>query len=124
MKTPSRLKDRSGKIKFAHLFWLIVLAALVYYGFAFGGVYWRQYRLEETVTRDLSFAGQLADDTIRRRVMGHISELNLPITAGGVRFARTQTPRALRVSIEYVETVNLLFTTKEFPMSYEFKRPF
>ena len=121
---PSRLKGRSGKVKPATLLWLILFAALGYYGYAFGGVYWRQYRLEDTVTRDLSFAGQLVDETIRQRVLEHVVALNLPLTARDVRFARTSSPRALRVSISYVETVNLLFTKKWFQMSVDFERPF
>ena len=120
----SRLKGGSGKVRLATLVWLIVLAALGYCGFEFGGVYWRKYRLEETVTRDLSSAGQLTDDGIRRIVMEHIAAMHLPLTAGSVRFARTDAPRALRVSISYVETVNLLFTEKKLPISVEFERTF
>jgi hypothetical protein len=101
---------------------LIVLAALGYYGFELGGVYWRKYRLDDTVARDLSFAGQLVDETIRQRVLEHIAELNLPIRPRDVRFSRTS--NALKVSISYKETVNLLFTVKEFPMSVEIERPF
>jgi hypothetical protein len=104
--------------------WLIVLAALGYYGFEFGGVYWRKYRLEEKVTRDLSSAGQIADETIRQTVLEHIAAMHLPLTSRSVRFARTDAPRALRVSISYEETVNLLFTKKQIPVSVEFERSF
>ena len=124
MTVPSRMKCRSGKVRVAVLLWLIVLAALGYYGIEVGGVYWRQYKLEDTVSRDLSFAGQLADETIHQRVLEHIAAMNLPLTSGSVRFARTDAPRTLRVSISYVETVNLLFTKKQFPITGEFVRPF
>ena len=124
MTVPSRLKGRSGKVKPATLLWLILFAALGYYGFEIGGVYWRQYRLEDTLVRDLSFAGQLVDETIRQRVLEHVTAMNLPLTARDVRFARTNSPRALRVSISYVETVNLLFTEKRIPMSVDIERPF
>jgi hypothetical protein len=106
------------------LLWLVVLAALGYCGFEFGGVYWRKYRLEETISRDLTDAGQLADETIHQRVLEHIAALHLPLTRGSVQFARTNAPRALRVSISYVETVNLLFTEKQIPISVSFERPF
>jgi hypothetical protein len=33
-------------------------------------------------------------------------------------------PQALEVSISYVETVNLVFTTKKMPMSLQIRRPF
>lgn len=124
MAAPSRLKNSSGKIRIATLVWLLVISAAGYYGIAIGSVYWGRYKLQELVVRDLSSAGQMADATIRRQMMEHISELNLPITSRSVRFARTSGPRALRVSISYVETVNLLFTTREFPMSVQITRPF
>jgi len=121
---PSRLKSGSGKVRIALLVWLIVISAIGYYGIAIGGVYWGRYRLQELVVRDLTSAGQMADETIRRQMMEHIAELNLPLTARSVRFSRVESPRALRVSISYVETVNLLFTTKEFPVSVQITRPF
>ena len=110
MLAPSRLKDRSGKGKIALLMWLSVLGALGYCAFGFGGVYWRKYRLEEAITRDLSSAGQVVDATVGKNVSQHVSEMNLPIASGGFRFARTDAPRGLRVMISYVETVNLVFT--------------
>ncbi len=124
MKAPSRFKGRSGRVKPTLLLWLVVFAAVGYYGFEIGGVYWRQYRVEDTVSRDLSSAGQVADETIRQRVLGHIADMNLPLTAGSGRFVRTDAPRALRVSVSYVETVNLLFTEKRIPISLNFERPF
>lgn len=124
MLAPSRLKDRSGRGKIALLLWLILLGALGYCAFGFGGVYWRKYRLEETITRDLSSAGQLVDETIGQSVSQHVSEMNLPIASGGFRFARTESPRGLRVMISYVETVNLVFAEIEIPVSLDFFRPF
>jgi hypothetical protein len=124
MPARSILKSRTGKVKITSLLLLVVLAAAIYYGIEVGGVYWRKYRLDDTLARDLSFAGQIADQTIHQRVLEHIGEMNLPIRARDVRFARTNSPRALRVSVSYTETVNLLFAVKEFPMSVDIQRPF
>ena len=124
MKTSSILKGRSGKVKITSLILLVLLIAAGYYGFAIGGVYWRHYRLDDTVARDLSFAGQLADQSIHQRVLDHIAEMNVPIRPSDVRFTRTSSPRGLRVSISYTETVNLLFAEREFPMKVEIERPF
>lgn len=124
MTTPSRLKDPSGKVKLTTLLLLIVLAALGYYGFAIGGVYWRNYRLEDTIAHDLSFAGHTADEAIHQRVLEHIAGMNVPVRARDVRFGRTDAPRGLRVSITYVDTANLLFTKKQYPMSIDVQRPF
>ncbi|MFC1639970.1 hypothetical protein ACFL3B_04310 [Gemmatimonadota bacterium] len=124
MTLPSRLKGRSGKVKPTMLLWIIVFGAVGYCGFVFGAVYWRKYQLESALGRDLSSAGQVADETIRQRVMQHVSAMNLPIRANGFRFTRTNAPRALRVEISYVETVNLVFTEIRIPVSVDFERPF
>ena len=124
MTALSRAIGRSGGVKGALLLLLIVLAAIGYYGIEIGGVYWRRYRLEETVVQQLSFAGQLTDEAVRQHVLDEVHAMGLPITDGNVQFARTDNPRALRVSISYVETANLLFTKKRFPMSVEVQRAF
>jgi hypothetical protein len=105
------------------MLWFIVLAAVGYYGMEIGGVYWRRYKLEETVVQNLTFAGQLTDEAIHRRVLEEVDAMDLQLTTG-VQFVRTDSPRALRVSISYVETANLLFTKKRFPMSIEVQRAF
>ena len=124
MTIPSLWKGRSGKVKLTSLILLIVLVAAGYYGFAIGGVYWRHYRLDDTVARDLSFAGQLADQSIHQHILDHIAEMNVPIKPSDVHFLRTSSPRGLRVSISYTETVNLLFTERQFPMTVDIERPF
>ena len=124
MTALSRAIGRSGGVKGALLLLLIVLAAISYYGIEIGGVYWRRYKLEETVVQQLSFAGQLTDEAVHQHVLEEVHAMGLPITDGNVRFVRTYNPRALRVSISYVETANLLFTKKRFPMSVQVQRSF
>jgi hypothetical protein len=106
------------------LLWLVALAAVGYYGIEIGGVYWRRYKLEDTVVQQLTFAGQLTDEAIHRQVLEEIHAMGLPITDGNIQFVRTDNPRGFRVSISYVETANLLFTQKQFPMSVEVQRAF
>ncbi len=117
-------KGRSGKLKIGLLLWLIVLGGAGYYSMAIGGVYWRRYRLEDAVMRDLSFAGQLTDEAIQRHVLEQVDQMNLPPEARRVQFVRTEGPRALQVTISYAETVNLLFTTRQFPVSIHIRRVF
>jgi hypothetical protein len=119
-----RANNRSGKVKLAALMWVIVLAIVSYYGIQIGGVYWRKYKLEETVDRELSFAGQRADETIQKRLADYIGGMHLPPEASRFRFARVNGPRALLFSVSYVETVNLIFTKKEFRVSMNTRRPF
>ncbi len=117
-------RDRSGKLKKGLLLWLIALTAVCYFGVEIGGVYWRRYKLEETVKQELGFAGQRTDQAIHQRLLDEVAAMDLPTTAQYVRFFRTDRPRALNVSISYVETVNLLFTTMKFPVSIEVRRRF
>lgn len=124
MRDLSVSKDRTGKIKIGLLLWLIVLAAVGYYGFEVGGVYWRQYKLEDHVKQRLAYAGQLTNEAIHQRVLHDIANMDLPSEARNVHFVETQRPRALQVSISYTETVNLLFTTKKFPVSIQVRRVF
>jgi hypothetical protein len=111
-------------VKLTSLLLLVAVAALLFCGIQVGGVYWRKYRLDDTIARDLSLAGQLTDQAIHQRILEHIAEMDLPITARDVRFTTVASPRALRVSISYTETVNLLITEMEFPMSLDIERPF
>ena len=116
--------DRLGKVKIGLLLWLIVLAAVGYYGIEIGGVYWRRFKLEEAVVQKLGFAGQLTDEGIHQQLVDEIAGMGLPQEARRVRLVRTPPPRALHVSISYVETVDLLFTTKQIPISVDIRRSF
>jgi hypothetical protein len=120
----SVVRDRSGKIKVSTLVWLIIVIVAVYYAFAFGGVWWRNYKLEEVVEQQLSYAGQSADDAIRQSVLDEIAAMDLPREGFAFYFRRVTQPRALEVRVAYVETVNLVFTKKKMPMSVQIRRPF
>ena len=106
------------------LIWLVVLVAVVYYAFEFRSVYWRQYKVKEVVEQQLAYAGQLTDDAIRENLLAEIAGLGVPREGFAFYFRRIPQPQALEVSISYVETVNLVFTTKKMPMSLQIRRPF
>lgn len=117
-------QDQTGKVKIALLLWLVVLGTMGYFGFQFGGAYWRRYKLEEAVAQHLGYAGQLPDEAIHQNVLALVAEMELPPLARQVWFNRSERPRALNVSISYVETVNLLVTTKKLRMSVQMRRTF
>jgi hypothetical protein len=121
---PLGASDRSGKVKLGVLIWIIVIASVVYCGIQFGGVYMRKYKLEETVDRELSFAGQRVDDTIRERLRDYIAAMHLPPAASRFQFSRVERPRALQFSVSYVDTVDLIFTKKPLRVSINTRRPF
>ena len=119
----SLTNNRSGKVKVSTLIVLVVIAGAVYYGMAFGGVYWRRYSVSDAIDEQLAYAGQLADETIRAQLADKIGEMHLPREASRIRFARTSA-RTVEVSISYAETVNLLYTTKTIPISITRRRTF
>ncbi len=118
------LMNRAGKIKVAALVWLALLVSVTYVGVEIGGVYWRRYKLEETVQQRLGFATQLSDEAIHRQLVEDIAGMNLPPEAQNIRFQRTQQPRALRVSISYVETVDLFVTAFDLTQRVQVTRSF
>jgi hypothetical protein len=124
MAAPSLAKDRSGRVKVTLIIWLLVIGGLVYCGIEIGGVYVRKMKLEGIIAQELSFGGQRSDESIRRRVLDGITGMNLPAAARNFQFVRTQSPQALRVSISYVETVNLIFTEQQIPISIQARRTF
>jgi hypothetical protein len=110
-------------MKVTSMIMLVVIAGAVYYGLQFGGVYWRRYRVTDTVDGQLSMAGQIADETIRTQLVTEIAKLHLPPAASRVRLVRIP-PRTIEVSISYTETVNLLYAKKEIPVSIKERRTY
>jgi hypothetical protein len=119
----SLARNRSGKIQISTLLLLVVLAGGAYCGVAFGKVYWHRYKIQDAIDRELSFAGQLVDESIRERLVAELNEMDLPPAARRVQVSRTS-PRTIAVSIKYTETVNLLVTKRQIPVSIHEERPF
>jgi hypothetical protein len=110
-------------VKISTLILLVTVAAGVYYGLQFGGVYWRRYRVSDAVDGQLAFTGQIADETIRAQLVAEIGRMHLPPAASRVRLVRIL-PRTVEVSISYTETVNLLYTKKQIPVSIKERRTY
>lgn len=110
------MQDRAGKVRVSTLLLMVLAAAGLYYGLAFGGVYWRRYRLGDVIDGQLAYAGQLADETIRQQIVSKIGGMNLPPAASRVRMS-TPSNRTIQISVSYTEAVNLLFGTKDIPIS-------
>lgn len=118
-----RIADRAGKMKITSLLLLVVVVAGVYYGYAFGSVYWRKYSVTEAVDAQLAFAGQVADETIRQQIADRIGEMKLPPEAKRIRMSRSAS-RTLQVTVKYTETVNLLYGTRDIPVSITRRRTY
>ncbi|MDH3497767.1 MAG: hypothetical protein OER21_13485 [Gemmatimonadota bacterium] len=115
--------NRFGRVKVTSLLMLVVIAGAVYYAMAFGKVYWHRYAIRNAMDEQLSYTGQLADETIRQQLVDDIADLHLPPAASRVQMFRPS-PRTIQVSIAYTEKVNLLFTTKNIPVSITERRSY
>ena len=124
MKQSAVRKSRAGGVKAGLLVFVLVAVALTYLGFEFLGPHWRRYKLEEAAVQALGFAGQATDESIRERLLDEIAAMHLPPEASQLHFVHIDNPRALQVTISYVETANLLVTEVELPMLVEVRRGF
>lgn len=116
-------RDRTGKVKISTLLVLALVTGGVYYAMAFGGVYMRRYRLGDTIENQLSYAGQATEESIREQLVTKIGAMNLPPAASRVRMTHTSA-RTLQVTVAYTEQVNLLFGTKDIPISVTKRRTY
>jgi len=119
----SLVRDRTGKMKITSILLLLVIVAGAYVAYAFGGVYMRRYRLNDALDDQLSFAGEIADETIRAQLVNKIAGMHLPPAASRVRMSRSGA-RTIQVTVAYTETVNLLFTKKDIPVSITRRRTY
>jgi hypothetical protein len=115
--------NRAGRIALGKLVMLVVVAGAVYCAYAFGKVYWHKYALRDEMDRQLSYAGQLADETIRQGLVKAAAEMHLPVSPDRIQVSRTDA-RTIQASVRYTETVNLLFTKKRIPVSIEEHRSY
>ena len=93
------------------LIWLLVLAAVLYYGIPIGGHVFRYLQLLDEMKSTVQFASTIEDVEIRRRVLNKIEALGLPSEARKLTIRRTARPREIRVSTAYDVMLDLPFTT-------------
>lgn len=96
---------RRGASKVGCLFTLLVAAAVAYFGFNAGEVYFRFYRFRDAMAEDARFARQLPDSAIRRHLRSLADSLGLPEEAGAVKVRRSA--NRISISAEYQETIEL-----------------
>jgi len=62
------LRNRRGAGTLGCLVSLLIFAAVLYYGYHVGQVYWKFYQLQDAMKSQARLAPSLADDVIRRRL--------------------------------------------------------
>ena len=98
---------RRGASTIGCLFSLLLLAAGIFYGVNIGKVYFKYYQLQDSMRTNARLAPSLSDATIRRRLITRVDELGLPPEAQKFVIRRSGRPRAITITTEYSDSVDL-----------------
>jgi hypothetical protein len=99
------VRPRRGASQLGCLFMLLVLAAIGYFGFDVGEIYWNFYQYQDRMKQEARFAAQRSDAVIRRRIAMFADSLGLPGDAKNVRIRRGT--REIYIWAEYTEHVEV-----------------
>lgn len=86
------------------IFWLVILALLVYSGFQFGMPYYR-YTALKTDAKEIARISLGEVEKTRAQIFLRAQELNIPIEEKEIVVTRTD--RLVRVKVSWSESVNL-----------------
>lgn len=108
--TPRRWRTVGGASRLGCLVTLLFLTFIGYYGVQVGGEYLRYWRLLDEMRSQARFAPNIDDETIQRRLLRKIEQLNLPVEARQqLSIRRLARPREIRISTRYSVTLELPF---------------
>ena len=112
----SRRWARRGQGTLGCLVWTAGFAALCFYGFHFGQVLFKYYRIKDAMQSQARLAPSLTDDVIRRRLYEESTEILHPEKPLRWRIQRTTSPRRIVIETQYTDsvTVPLLHHTFQF----------
>jgi hypothetical protein len=109
-------RDRRGASTVGCLVTLLIFAAVCYYGFFIGRVYWKYNELQAEMESQARLAPSLTDGVIRRRLVAVVDDLLLPPEAERFVITRSGRPRKITIETEYRETVDLPLFKHEFKL--------
>ena len=96
----------AGTSRLGCLVRLAVVLAAAYYSFHLLEPYVRYLRIQDTLKQQATFAVNLSDDEIRRRVREEVVKLGLPEEAKTVHIRRIKGEK-IEIWLEYTETIEL-----------------
>ncbi len=113
--------NRPGKARLGCLLMLAVLAVVLWQGFGAFQVYFRYYRLQDTVNGSVELAPALTDDVILDRLVAYSDTLGLPLGRQAWRIRRTQSPRQITIDAAYQDSIviQLPFFRKVIPVEFK-----
>lgn len=102
---------RRGVTRFGCLVYLLIVAAILYFGVQAGEVYWRYLEYKDAMAQEVRFRSWMSNDRIKQNLANIADSLGLPEDAGVV----TVTRKDGRVTVEahYEEFIELPWYRKE-----------
>ncbi|HEY2825360.1 MAG TPA: hypothetical protein VGI83_07425 [Gemmatimonadales bacterium] len=107
----NRLKDDSGKGRLGCMVWILIVAAIGYYGQGIGLHYIAYYRMKEEMESQARLAPGLDDGVIRRRLIAKAEELDLPSEAKQVSIRRLDRPHEIVITSSWQVILEVPFYT-------------
>lgn len=113
--------SRAGKVRLGCLFVLLVLAVALYEGIGAFKVYFRYYRLQDTVNGQAELAQVITDDVIVNRLAAYADSLGLNLGPQAWKIQRTYQPRQITIDAEYRDSVVIALPgfRKVFPVVFK-----
>ncbi|MFN0177210.1 MAG: hypothetical protein ACKVZ0_00305 [Gemmatimonadales bacterium] len=93
---------------------LVLTMVVLYYGAAFGRVWWRYWEILDRMKSAARFAQSETDAQILRRLQLDADEIGLPADAKRFRVLRTRGPMTISITTTYTEKVTLPLINRSF----------
>lgn len=121
MVSPRRARRGSGTL--GCLAWLVGFAAVCFYGFHVGQVYFKFYRLRDAMQSQARLAPSLTDDVIRRRLYEESGDILHPDRPLRFRIQRTDRPHRITIETQYTDSLNLPLLRRTFHFNPRAEEP-
>lgn len=114
--------NRSGASKLGCLMTLLIIAAVVYFGFNAGVRFWHYYEFKDAMQSEARYSAHRSDAVIRRRLVELADSLSLPESAQNIRIRRAH--NTIYIWAEYCDHIELPLYVKEVCFSPSAQSPF
>lgn len=105
------LRSECGKLRLGCLLGLVLLGAVLYFGYPVGVEAFKYYRLSDAMSGQARFASAATDAEIERRLIAKADSLGLPSEARRFTIQRTSRPPEIRIATSWSITFEFPFYT-------------
>jgi hypothetical protein len=119
----SARRARRGSGTLGCLLWIAGFAAVCFYGFHVGQVYFKFFRLQDAMRSQARLAPSLTDDVIRRRLADEAAGILHPAKPLRFRIHRSDRPRRIIIEAQYTDSVHVPLLHRTFDLKPRAEEP-